>query len=147
MTRLRDTNTCSYVLERRFGVAERMQALSPADLYVCSITLAEGRIGALKSTEPARLLAAWECFLAPFEERILSFDKDAARAYAISAPPWRRSVCPLWAASRLLVRCGLEWRSDVRVCEHSRGRVCCSRGREPTRGGADRHARAPSDWA
>lgn len=87
MTWLLDTNTCSYVLKRRFGVAERMQALSPADLHVCSVTLAEARTGALKSTDPARLLAAWEYFLAPFEERILSFDKEAARAYAdIRAP-------------------------------------------------------------
>jgi tRNA(fMet)-specific endonuclease VapC len=82
VTWLLDTNTCSYVLKRRFGVAERMQALSPADLHVCSITLAEARTGALKSTDPARLLAAWEYFLAPFEDRILSFDKEAARAYA-----------------------------------------------------------------
>lgn len=81
MSWLLDTNTCSYVLKRRFGLAERLKALSPADLHVCAITVAEARAGALKSSTPDRLLAAWEYFLEPFEERILPFDKDAALAY------------------------------------------------------------------
>lgn len=81
MTWLLDTNTCSYVLKRRHGVAERLQRLSPADVHVCAITLAEARAGALRSTDPARVLAAWEYFLRPFEDRILPFDKDAAEAY------------------------------------------------------------------
>jgi tRNA(fMet)-specific endonuclease VapC len=78
---LLDTNTCSYVLKRRFGLAERLEAMSPADLHVCAITLAEARTGAQRSVAPARLLAAWEFFLQPFEGRILPFDKDAANAY------------------------------------------------------------------
>jgi tRNA(fMet)-specific endonuclease VapC len=78
---LLDTNTCSYVLKRRFGLAERLESLSPADVHVCAITLAEARTGAQRSVAPARLLAAWEFFLRPFEDRILSFDKDAANAY------------------------------------------------------------------
>lgn len=81
MTWLLDTNTCSYVLKRRFGLAERLQTLSPADLHVCAITLAEARAGALRSVAPARLLAAWDFFLQPFEDRILPFDRDAANAY------------------------------------------------------------------
>jgi len=44
---LLDTNTGSYVLERRFGLAERLEAL----------TLAEARTGAQRSVDPARLLA------------------------------------------------------------------------------------------
>jgi tRNA(fMet)-specific endonuclease VapC len=78
---LLDTNTCSYVLKRRFGLAERLKTLSPADLHVCAITVAEARAGALRSPTPDRLLAAWEYFLQPFEERILPFDNDAALAY------------------------------------------------------------------
>jgi tRNA(fMet)-specific endonuclease VapC len=78
---LLDTNTCSYVLKRRFGLAERLQTLSPADLHVCAITLAEARAGALTSSSPSRLLAAWDFFLEPFQDRILPFDKDAANAY------------------------------------------------------------------
>lgn len=81
MSWLLDTNTCSYVLKRRFGLAERLESLSPADVHVCSITLAEARTGAQRSVAPARLLAAWEFFLRPFEDRILPFDKDAANAY------------------------------------------------------------------
>jgi tRNA(fMet)-specific endonuclease VapC len=78
---LLDTNTCSYVLKRRFGLAERLKAISPAELHVCSITVAEARAGALRSAAPDRLLAAWEYFLQPFEERILPFDEDAALVY------------------------------------------------------------------
>lgn len=81
MSWLLDTNTCSYVLKRRFGLAERLAALSPADLHVCAITLAEARTGGQRSVDPARLLAAWEFFLRPFDDRILAFDKDAANAY------------------------------------------------------------------
>jgi tRNA(fMet)-specific endonuclease VapC len=78
---LLDTNTCSYVLKRRFGLAERLRGHSPADLYVCAITLAEARAGARKSVDPERLIAAWEYFLQPFADRILPFDKAAAHAY------------------------------------------------------------------
>ena len=81
MSWLLDTNTCSYVLRRQFGLAERLQAQSPADLHVCAITWGEARAGAQKSPAAARLLAAWAFFLKPFEERILAFDKDAADAY------------------------------------------------------------------
>ena len=81
MSWLLDTNTCSYVLKRRFGLAERLEALSPADLHVCAITLAEARTGAQRSVDPARLLAAWEFFLRPFDDRILAFGKEAANAY------------------------------------------------------------------
>jgi len=78
---LLDTNTCSYVLKRRYGLAARLQAISPADLHVCAITLAEARAGAKRSATPERLIAAWDLFLEPFEDRILPFDKDAAQAY------------------------------------------------------------------
>lgn len=78
-----DTNTCSYVLKRRFGLAERLQAESPVDLHVSAITLAEARAGAGAQRSPAaaRLLAARAFFLRPFEDRVLAFDKDAANAY------------------------------------------------------------------
>lgn len=81
MSWLLDTNTCSYVLKRQFGLAERLQTHSPAELHVCAITLGEARAGAQKSPAAARLLEAWAFFLRPFEDRILAFDKDAANAY------------------------------------------------------------------
>ena len=82
MSWLLDTNMCSYVLKRRFGLAEQLQARSPADLYVCSITVAEARTGALRSMNSAGILSAWDYFLQPFADRILPFDRDAAHAYA-----------------------------------------------------------------
>jgi tRNA(fMet)-specific endonuclease VapC len=78
---LLDTNTCSYVLKRQFGVSDRVRSHSPADLAVCSITVAEAWTGALKGRAPSRLLAAWEAFLAPYSDRIIPFDDVAAREY------------------------------------------------------------------
>ena len=81
MSYLLDTNICSYVLQHRFGISKKMQPIAPAMLNVCAITVAEARVGALKSREPARLLAAWDYFLQPFSDRILPFDRDAAEHY------------------------------------------------------------------
>ncbi len=81
MSWLLDTNTCSYVLKRQFGVSERVRARSPAELEVCAITLAEAWTGALKSPHAPRILAAWEAFLAPYTDRVIPFDELAAREY------------------------------------------------------------------
>ncbi|OGQ78059.1 MAG: hypothetical protein A2289_21220 [Deltaproteobacteria bacterium RIFOXYA12_FULL_58_15] len=81
MSYLLDTNTCSYVLQRRFGVSKKMERMAPMMLHVSAITVAEARVGTLKSRDPARLMTAWDYFLEPFSKRILPFDKDAAEHY------------------------------------------------------------------
>ena len=55
MSWLLDTNTRLCVLKRRNCVAERLRAISPAEVHVCAITLAEARVGALRSADPERL--------------------------------------------------------------------------------------------
>jgi tRNA(fMet)-specific endonuclease VapC len=90
---LLDTNTCSYVLKRKFGLDERLKALSPSDLEVSAITVAEAWAGALKSPDTSRILHAWTAFLAPFADRIIPFDDAAAREYgAIRAELERRGA-------------------------------------------------------
>jgi tRNA(fMet)-specific endonuclease VapC len=54
--------------------------MSPADLGVSIITLAELWFGALKSSRPAQTRASVDAFLRPFE--VLPLDREAAEAYA-----------------------------------------------------------------
>ena len=77
---LLDTNTCVYAIKRLPSVIERLQALSPEDLGVTVITLAELWFGARKSSRPERSRASVDAFLRPFE--IVPLDKDAAESYA-----------------------------------------------------------------
>ena len=81
MIYLLDTNSCSDVLRGRFRVAERMQGKAASEIFVSAITVAEATAGALKSHDAATILAAWQYFLAPFVDRIVPFDKEAAEHY------------------------------------------------------------------
>lgn len=81
MRYLLDTDTCIEVLRRRGPVVERVRQLSPDDLALSAMTVAELRFGALRSSDPERSLAAVEAFLeAPLE--IIAFDAEAARHHA-----------------------------------------------------------------
>ncbi len=80
MTFLLDTNTCVYAIKRWPGVLERLQSLSPEDVAISSITLAELWFGAAKSSRPVRTRATVEIFLRPFT--VLPFEREAAEAYA-----------------------------------------------------------------
>lgn len=77
---LLDTNTCVYAIKRVPSVIERLQDLSPDDVGVAVITLAELWFGARKSSRPERTRASVDAFLRPFE--VIPLDKDAAESYA-----------------------------------------------------------------
>ena len=80
MIYLLDTNVCiRYMNGRAPGVLQRLQALQPTDVVVCSIVKAELFYGAQRSTYPERSLATQHQFLQPY--RSLPFD-DAAAAIA-----------------------------------------------------------------
>lgn len=80
MKYLLDTNTCIRYLNGRSPVVfERLNALSPADVCVCSIVKAELRYGALRSDYVEKTLAEQEKFLGQFVS--LPFD-DAAHQHA-----------------------------------------------------------------
>ena len=80
MKYLLDTNTCiRYLNGRSPAVFERLNALSPADVCVCSIVKFELRYGALRSDYVDKTLAEQEKFLKQFVS--LPFD-DAAHHHA-----------------------------------------------------------------
>jgi tRNA(fMet)-specific endonuclease VapC len=77
---LLDTNTCVYVLKRRSGPLQRLRGLTPDDVAVSTVTLAELWFGARKSSRPDRTRAAVDAFLKAFA--VLPFDRAAADEYA-----------------------------------------------------------------
>lgn len=78
---LLDTDTCIWVLRGRPDVSARLQAESPDDVVIASITEAELRYGCLASRDPAASLARVSAFLsAPLT--VLPFDRDAAVIHA-----------------------------------------------------------------
>lgn len=82
MTRryLLDTDTVVDVLRGRYGVADRLSAVSPDDVRVSAMTVAELYYGALRSTDPARNRAEVDRLLA--EIGILQFGRAAAAHHA-----------------------------------------------------------------
>jgi tRNA(fMet)-specific endonuclease VapC len=64
---LLDTNACIVYLNRPIsGVRQRLMALSPRDIVVCSTVKAELFYGAMRSNNPERTLALQEVFLNNF---------------------------------------------------------------------------------
>ena len=81
MTHLLDTNACvRYLNGRAISVRERLAALPPGAVALCSVVKAEMYAGALKSNNPARSRAAQQEFFDQFLS--LPFDDAAASAYA-----------------------------------------------------------------
>jgi len=80
MMYLLDTNACiGYLNGRAMGVVQRLKALRPQDVAVCSVVKAELFYGAIKSTNPARTLGKQQAFLSRFVS--FPFDDQAAEAY------------------------------------------------------------------
>jgi tRNA(fMet)-specific endonuclease VapC len=78
---LLDSDTCIWILRQREPAHSRIQSESPADIAIASITEAELRYGAKKSSDPADGMTRVEAFLSsPIE--ILPFDSEAARQHA-----------------------------------------------------------------
>ena len=90
---LLDTDTCVFAIKRWPAVRTRLERLSPDDLGVSSITLAELLFGAAKSSRLEHTRASVAAFLRPFE--ILPFDQDAAAAYADTRLQLERAGRPI----------------------------------------------------
>jgi tRNA(fMet)-specific endonuclease VapC len=81
MIYLLDTNVWVTVLRHpTSSLAARFNALTPADIRVCSIVVAELRHGCLRSAKPAANRAGVDALLAPYVS--LPFDDAAADQYA-----------------------------------------------------------------
>lgn len=82
MTRLflLDTNICAYLINRRpTGVYERLLQHHNDGVSLSSLTVAELRYGAAKSSRPAQNHGALDEFLVPLS--VSAFDAEAAAAY------------------------------------------------------------------
>lgn len=76
-----DTDTCIYLLNRRYPEVERrLRRARPRDLATTTISVAELRFGALNSARPEENLARAEILFAPLIH--LPFDDDAAAHFA-----------------------------------------------------------------
>jgi tRNA(fMet)-specific endonuclease VapC len=81
MSRLLDTNTCVQLLRaRNLLVAQRLRALAPADIYLCSVVRAELYRGALRSARPPANRAKVDAFVQPYIS--LPFDDAAAEIHS-----------------------------------------------------------------
>jgi tRNA(fMet)-specific endonuclease VapC len=80
VTFLLDTNTCIYAMKGDAIVLRAMARVSPDEVAISSISVAELWFGARKSTNPRRSRAAQDAFLEPLH--VLDFDKQAAEEYA-----------------------------------------------------------------
>jgi tRNA(fMet)-specific endonuclease VapC len=81
-----DTNICIYIIKHRpSSVLDQLVALPTEDVGVSSITVAELRFGASKSSRPARNHQALDDFLHPFE--VALYNEPAARTYGTIRAP------------------------------------------------------------
>lgn len=80
MRHLLDTNTCIGLIHRgEQSLVDKLKAMHPRDLVLCSIVKAELRFGARKSQRVSDNLEKLETFFAPFES--IPFDDLAADYY------------------------------------------------------------------
>ncbi len=80
MSWLLDTNVLIHAQRGRpAAVGKRLAAVSPDDLVVSAVTIAELWYGIAKSTDPDRKRALWTRFLDPFT--IAPFDRAAAEEH------------------------------------------------------------------
>lgn len=80
MSWLLDTNTCIYFLnEKSDRLVRRFQEVTPADIKLPAITVAELYYGAEKSKVKKRNRQRVDAFIRPFE--IIPFDERACRVY------------------------------------------------------------------
>ena len=78
---LLDTNMLIFAArDRPKAVRRRLREVSPDDVVVTTVSIAELWFGAEKSEEPDRKKAAWRKFLEPFA--VLAFDMPAAEKHA-----------------------------------------------------------------
>lgn len=75
-----DTNICIYLIKRRpASVLEKFKSISPGQIALSVITIAELAYGARKSASPEKNLTALHQFIVPFE--VLPFDYAATVEY------------------------------------------------------------------
>ena len=106
MIRLLDTNTCIYFLNRASErIVDRFKELSPSQIKLPSITVAELYYGAEKSKFRSRNRERVRRFVSTFE--IVSFDEKACGSYAKIGYSLERSGTPVGPMDLLVASIGL----------------------------------------
>jgi len=110
--RLLDTNTCIYFLNRASEkIVKQFKELSPSQIKLPSITVAELYYGAEKSKFKAKNRERVKRFVSTFE--IVSFDEKACTAYAKIRHSLERSGTPVGPMDLLIASIGLAYNFTV----------------------------------
>lgn len=101
MVRLLDTNVCIHIIRRRAPeVLRRFERFEVGEIGVSSVTVAELRYGAEKSSRPEQNLEALGKFLLPLE--VAAFGPEAAAAYGRIRATLERAGAPIGPLDNLI---------------------------------------------
>lgn len=96
-----DTNICIYIIKRKpETVFNRFKELTPGNVGISSITLAEMQYGIDKSSKPDQNQGALDQFLLPLE--ILDFDAKAAIEYGRIRSALEKKGTPIGSLDMLI---------------------------------------------
>jgi tRNA(fMet)-specific endonuclease VapC len=91
-----DTNICIYLIKRQpREVIDKFQGITPGEIAISSVTVAEMMYGVAKSQHKDKNKSALESFLAPLE--IVDFDFQAAQHYGIVRVYLEKTGTPIGA--------------------------------------------------
>ena len=112
MRYLLDTDTLIYILKRRPpDVAARFEKMSPEDVAISMISMAELMFGAEKSGSPARARRAVEKIAEVL--RVLPLDEGAARVYGKLREQLEKRGTPIGALDTLIAAHALSLRATL----------------------------------
>lgn len=101
LRRLLDTNVCIHIIRRRpQAVLRGFEAYGIGEVGVSSVTVAELRYGAEKSSRPEQNLEALGRFLLPLE--VLAFGQEAAASYGRVRAALERAGTPIGPLDTLI---------------------------------------------
>jgi tRNA(fMet)-specific endonuclease VapC len=101
MEYLLDTNICIYIIKKRpASVLKKFESLSPGDVAISSITLAELYYGIMKSSDPRKNQEALDKFLIPLE--ILDFEYAATIEYGKIRADLEKKGTPIGSLDMLI---------------------------------------------
>lgn len=109
---LLDTNICIFVIKQKpIGVLQRFSQYSSDELGISTITLAELRYGADKSSNPSRNHSALDLFLSPLA--IVDFDSECSEYYGKVRSELERSGRPIGPLDTMIAAHALRLRVPV----------------------------------
>ncbi len=101
MKLLLDTDTCIYIIKRKYpGILRRLKNHSPGEIGISTITLSELRYGVSKSQYVQKNRQALNEFLIPLE--IADFDERAAEIYGTIRAELEREGKPIGPMDMLI---------------------------------------------